>query len=48
MRFYEQNPILRDDIAKDIQKSRLAIASLSAKTIKQGLKILGIEVVDRL
>ncbi len=48
MRFYEQNPILRDDIVEDIQKSRLAIASLSAKTIKQGLEILGIEVVDRL
>jgi len=48
MRFYEQNPILRDDIAEDIKKSRLAISSFTAKTIKQGLEILGIEVVDRL
>ena len=48
MRFYEQNPILKEEIAEEIKQSRLALADLTAKTIKKGLDILGIEVVDRL
>jgi len=48
MRFYENNPILKDDVAKETQKSRLQLANLTAKTIKKGLEILGIKVVDRL
>jgi arginyl-tRNA synthetase len=48
MRFYEQNPILKDDIEHKIKMSRLHLADLTAKTIKQGLAILGIEVVDKL
>ncbi|MEA3419969.1 MAG: arginine--tRNA ligase [Campylobacterota bacterium] len=48
MRFYEQNPILKEGIDKETRESRLALAALTAKVIKQGLEILGIEVVDRL
>ncbi len=48
MRFYEQNPILKDGVKKEHKRSRLLLANLTAKTIKQGLDILGIEVVDRL
>ncbi len=48
MRFYEQNPILKDGIEKEIKMSRLQLADLTAKTIKQGLDILGIKVVDKL
>ena len=48
MRFYEQNPILRDDISDEIRDSRLALALLTSKVIKQGLDILGIEVVDKI
>jgi len=48
MRFYEQNPILKDDIDEDTRQSRLAIASLSAEIIKKGLSILGIGVVDKI
>lgn len=48
MRFYEQNPILKDEIDEPTRQSRLALASLTAKVIKQGLSILGIGVVDRL
>jgi arginyl-tRNA synthetase len=48
MRFYEQNPILKEGIDEDTRQSRLAIASLSAKVIKQGLSILGIGVVDKI
>jgi len=48
MRFYELNPILKDGIDKATKESRLAIASLTAKTIERGLSILGIGVVDKL
>ncbi|MGB5505885.1 MAG: arginine--tRNA ligase [Sulfurovum sp.] len=48
MRFYEQNPILKEGVDEATKLSRLALADLTAKTIKQGLDILGIETVDKL
>jgi len=48
MRFYEQNPILKEGVEEKTKMSRLQLANLTAKTIKQGLDILGIKVVDRL
>ncbi|SFV58658.1 Arginyl-tRNA synthetase [hydrothermal vent metagenome] len=48
MRFYEQNPILKTGVEEEIKMSRLKLADLTAKTIKQGLDILGIKVVDKL
>lgn len=48
MRFYEQNPILKEGVDEATKMSRLQLADLTAKTIKQGLELLGIEVVDRL
>jgi len=48
MRFYEQNPILKEGVEEKIKMSRLQLADLTAKTIKQGLEILGIKVVDKL
>lgn len=48
MRFYEQSPILKEDIPTNIKMSRLMLSSITARTIKKGLEILGIEVVDRL
>jgi len=48
MRFYEQNPILKEGVDEKIKMSRLLLADLTAKTIKQGLDILGIQVVDKL
>ncbi len=48
MRFYENNPILKEGVDGATKMSRLQLADLTAKTIKQGLDILGIEVVDRL
>jgi len=48
MRFYEQNPILKEGVDEKTKMSRLQLADLTAKTIKQGLDILGIEVVDKL
>ncbi|HHD80538.1 MAG TPA: hypothetical protein ENK99_02880 [Campylobacterales bacterium] len=48
MKFYEQNPILKDDIEPDIKMSRLLLSKLTANVIKKGLDILGIEVVDKI
>ena len=48
MRFYEQNPILKEGVAEETKMSRLQLADLTAKTIKRGLDILGIKVVDKL
>jgi len=48
MKFYEQNPILKDGIAEDIKISRLLLAKLTANVIEKGLDILGIEVVDKI
>jgi len=48
MRFYEQNPILKPGVDEETKMSRLLLADLTAKTIKQGLDILGIKVVDKL
>jgi len=48
MRFYERNPILKEGVDEQTRTSRLMLADLTAKTIKQGLVILGIQVVDRL
>jgi len=48
MRFYEQNPILKEGIEAETRVSRLLLASLTAKTIKQGLNILGIDILEKL
>jgi len=48
MKFYEQNPILKEDLDPKLKESRIAIAKLSADTIKLGLDILGIKVLERL
>ncbi len=48
MRFYEQNPILKEGVEEETKMSRLLLADLTAKTVKQGLDILGIKVVNKL
>ena len=48
MRFYESNPILRDDVKEDIRRSRLLLASVTAETIKRALEIMGISVLERI
>jgi len=48
MKFYEHNPILKDEVDAKVRESRLQLADLVARTIKQGLEILGIKVLDRL
>ncbi|QGM81490.1 arginine--tRNA ligase [Otariodibacter oris] len=44
--FYEACPILNAE--DDIKQSRLQLASLTAKTLKQGLELLGIKTVEKM
>ncbi len=48
MKFYEQNPILKEGIKEDIKMSRLQLSILTGAVIKKGLEILGIEVVNKI
>lgn len=45
--FYEACPILNSD-DQDLRNSRLKLSLLTAKTLKQGLDLLGIQTVDRM
>ena len=48
MSFYEACPILKTDIDDDVKNSRLALSALVSNTLKQGLNILGIDVMERM
>jgi arginyl-tRNA synthetase len=45
--FYEECPVLKAESAER-RDSRLAIVDLTGRTLKFGLCLLGIEVVDRM
>jgi arginyl-tRNA synthetase len=46
MRFYEACPILK--AAESVRNSRLALSSLTALTLEQGLDLLGIETLEQM
>ena len=48
MSFYEACPILKDGIAPEVKQSRLELCQLISKTLKQGLDVLGIDVMERM
>jgi arginyl-tRNA synthetase len=48
MRFYENNPILKDGVKESTKNSRLILAKACANAIKVALNILGIKVLDRI
>jgi arginyl-tRNA synthetase len=48
MTFYEACPILKEGISEEVKVSRLQLCTLIAKTLQQGLDVLGIEVMDRM
>ncbi|MDX2038520.1 MAG: arginine--tRNA ligase [Isosphaeraceae bacterium] len=45
--FYEECPVLKAE-SDERRKSRLALADLTARVLKKGLELLGIDVVDRM
>jgi arginyl-tRNA synthetase len=48
MSFYEACPILKEGISDEVKTSRLALCQVVAQTLKQGLDVLGIDVMDRM
>ncbi len=48
MSFYEHCPILKEEVKVITQISRLMLCNLVARTLKTGLNILGIEVMDKM
>ncbi|GGD55872.1 arginine--tRNA ligase [Lacimicrobium alkaliphilum] len=48
MTFYEACPILKTDVAAELRQSRLLLASLTARTLKTGLELLGIETMEKM
>ncbi len=48
MTFYEACPILKEGVAPELRDSRLRLCHLVARTIEQGLDLLGIEVMERM
>lgn len=48
MTFYEACPILKEGIEPEVRDSRLRLCHLVARTIEQGLELLGIEVMGKM
>ena len=48
MSFYEACPMLKDGIEPAVRDSRLALSALVAKTLEQGLTLLGIETLEKM
>jgi hypothetical protein len=44
--FYAENPVLKAE--PEVRAARLALCDLTAKTIRSGLGLLGIDVIDRM
>ncbi|MEM1355179.1 MAG: arginine--tRNA ligase [Planctomycetota bacterium] len=47
-KFFESCPVLRSDVPEDVRQGRLALCKLVALTLKRGLDLLGIGVVERM
>ncbi len=48
MSFYEHCPILKEGVDQQVAASRLALALVTAETLKTGLDLLGIETMERM
>ncbi|MCG5219859.1 arginine--tRNA ligase [Streptosporangium sp. KLBMP 9127] len=46
--FYEECPVLRDDVAAETRASRLALCSLTLRVLETGLGLLGVPVPSRM
>lgn len=46
--FYDQCPVLKSDIPGDVAENRLFLSDLTARTLHQGMELLGIRTPERL
>ncbi|WP_448699492.1 arginine--tRNA ligase [Mucilaginibacter sp. AW1-3] len=47
-RFYQDSPILKDEVAMDVRQLRLTLSAASANIIKRSMALLGIDVPERM
>ncbi len=45
-KFYNTNPIMRNDVPEDVKKARLAVVDATCTVIRSALALLGIDVVE--
>jgi arginyl-tRNA synthetase len=48
MSFYEACPMLKEGVSEEVKLSRLMISLLTARTLKKGLDLLGIETMEKM
>lgn len=48
MSFYEACPVLKEGVSDELRQSRLRLCHLVARTLEQGLDLLGIEVMQKM
>ncbi|MFQ3237124.1 MAG: arginyl-tRNA synthetase [Paraglaciecola sp.] len=48
MSFYEACPMLKEGVSSEVRDSRMTLAALTAKTLKSGLELLGIETMEKM
>jgi len=48
MKFYEASPILKSDVELATKQSRLSLSAMTARTLKAGLEMLGIETLEHM
>ena len=48
MTFYEACPVLKEGVEPSVRDSRLVLCNLVADTLKTGLDLLGIEVMEQM
>ena len=48
MKFYEACPVNKEGVSEELRNSRLQICALTARTLKLGLYLLGIETVEQM
>ena len=46
--FYENCPVLKDDVPELVRDSRLVLCDLTARVLRRGLQLLGIETVEQM
>ena len=46
--FYENCPVLKDDVPELVRDSRLVLCDMTARVLQQGLELLGIETVEQM
>ena len=47
-KFYQEKPILKDEVPEDVKQFRLTLSATSAKVISKSMRLLGIEVPERM